>query len=148
MIKVIVVAHGQFASGILTSLKLIAGEVENIEAIDFSEGMSAQELKARIKSAILGEREVLILTDLLGGTPFKVSVELAAEQKEQNVVVLSGLNLAMILEANFSRLTDDLEQLVSKMITTSKDGIVDSVSLLAEDNHDEELDEELFEDGI
>ncbi|ABP90187.1 PTS sugar transporter subunit IIA [Streptococcus suis] len=144
MIKVIVVAHGQFASGILTSLKLIAGEVENIEAIDFSEGMSAQELKARIKSAILGEREVLILTDLLGGTPFKVSVELATEQKEQNVVVLSGLNLAMILEANFSRLTDDLEQLVGKLITTSKDGIVDSVSLLAEDNHDEEL----FEDGI
>ncbi|HEM5682762.1 TPA: PTS N-acetylgalactosamine transporter subunit IIA [Streptococcus suis] len=144
MIKVIVVAHGQFASGILTSLKLIAGEVENIEAIDFSEGMSAQELKARIKSAILGEREVLILTDLLGGTPFKVSVELAAEQKEQNVVVLSGLNLAMILEANFSRLIDDLEQLVGKLITTSKDGIVDSVSLLAEDNHDEEL----FEDGI
>ncbi|AHF59032.1 TPA: PTS sugar transporter subunit IIA [Streptococcus suis] len=144
MIKVIVVAHGQFASGILTSLKLIAGEVENIEAIDFSEGMSAQELKARIKSAILGEREVLILTDLLGGTPFKVSVELAAEQKEQNVVVLSGLNLAMILEANFSRLTDDLEQLVGKLITTSKDGIVDSGSLLAEDNHDEEL----FEDGI
>ncbi|HEM3430803.1 TPA: PTS N-acetylgalactosamine transporter subunit IIA [Streptococcus suis] len=144
MIKVIVVAHGQFASGILTSLKLIAGEVENIEAIDFSEGMSAQELKARIKSAILGEREVLILTDLLGGTPFKVSVELAAEQKEQNVVVLSGLNLAMILEANFSRLTDDLEQLVGKLITTSKDGIIDSVSLLAEDNHDEEL----FEDGI
>ncbi|MFX4021566.1 PTS N-acetylgalactosamine transporter subunit IIA [Streptococcus suis] len=144
MIKVIVVAHGQFASGILTSLKLIAGEVENIEAIDFSEGMSAQELKARIKAAILGEREVLILTDLLGGTPFKVSVELAAEQKEQNVVVLSGLNLALILEANFSRLTDDLEQLVGKLITTSKDGIVDSVSLLAEDNHDEEL----FEDGI
>ncbi|HEM4488233.1 TPA: PTS sugar transporter subunit IIA [Streptococcus suis] len=144
MIKVIVVAHGQFASGILTSLKLIAGEVENIEAIDFSEGMSAQELKARIKAAILGEREVLILTDLLGGTPFKVSVELATEQKEQNVVVLSGLNLAMILEANFSRLTDDLEQLVGKLITTSKDGIVDSVSLLAEDNHDEEL----FEDGI
>ncbi|AIG43686.1 PTS N-acetylgalactosamine transporter subunit IIA [Streptococcus suis 6407] len=142
--KVIVVAHGQFASGILTSLKLIAGEVENIEAIDFSEGMSAQELKARIKSAILGEREVLILTDLLGGTPFKVSVELATEQKEQNVVVLSGLNLAMILEANFSRLTDDLEQLVGKLITTSKYGIVDSVSLLAEDNHDEEL----FEDGI
>ncbi len=134
MIKVIVVAHGQFASGILTSLKLIAGEVENIEAIDFSEGMSAQELKARIKSAILGEREVLILTDLLGGTPFKVSVELATEQKEQNVVVLSGLNLAMILEANFSRLTDDLEQLVGKLITASKDGIVDSVSLLAEDN--------------
>ncbi|HEM5029810.1 PTS N-acetylgalactosamine transporter subunit IIA [Streptococcus sp. 2020WUSS084] len=144
MIKVIVVAHGQFASGILTSLKLIAGEVENIEAIDFSEGMSAQELKARIKAAILDEREVLILTDLLGGTPFKVSVELAAEQKEQNVIVLSGLNLAMILEANFSRLTDDLEQLVGKLITTSKDGIVDSVSLLAEDNHDEEL----FEDGI
>lgn len=50
----------------------------------------------------------------------------------------------MILEANFSRLTDDLEQLVGKLITTSKDGIVDSVSLLAEDNHDEEL----FEDGI
>ncbi|MFX3860103.1 hypothetical protein ACJBTQ_10370 [Streptococcus suis] len=50
---------------------------------------------------MLGEREVFILTDLLGGTPFKVSVELSTEQKEQNVVVLSGLNIAMILEANF-----------------------------------------------
>ncbi|MFX3889346.1 PTS sugar transporter subunit IIA, partial [Streptococcus suis] len=67
-----------------------------------------------------GEREVLILTDLLGGTPFKVSVELSAEHKEQNVVVLSGLNLSMIFEANFSRLKDDLEKLVGKLITTSK----------------------------
>lgn len=144
MIKILIVAHGSFASGILTSLKLIAGDIERVEAIDFVEGMSAKEVKERIQSALSSEKEVLILTDLLGGTPFKVSVELATEQSEQAILVLSGLNLAMLLEAHFARATADIHQLVGKLITAAKDGIVDSVSLLAEDCQDEDV----FEDGI
>ncbi|MGT2711439.1 PTS sugar transporter subunit IIA [Streptococcus oriscaviae] len=145
MIQLVVVAHGKFASGILTSLELIAGQVEKIEAIDFIEGMSAQEVKERIKSVISSEEEVLVLTDLLGGTPFKVSVELAAENPDQTIAVISGLNLAMLLDASFSRLTDEFEPLVSKLVNVAKEGVVDSISLLEQGSTS---GEECFTDGI
>lgn len=145
MIQLVIVAHGKFASGILTSLELIAGQVEKIQAVDFVEGMSAPEVKERIKSVISSEEKVLVLTDLLGGTPFKVSVELVTEHPEKSIAVLSGLNLAMLLEANFSRLTDDLEPLVSKLVNVAREGVADSITLLEQDNGTEA---ELFEDGI
>lgn len=145
MIQLVVVAHGKFASGILTSLELIAGQVEKIEAVDFIEGMSAQEVKERIKSVISSEEEVLILTDLLGGTPFKVSVELAAENPDKTIAVISGLNLAMLLDASFSRLTDEFEPLVSKLVNVAKEGVVDSISLLEQASTS---GEECFTDGI
>nr|WP_156806271.1 PTS sugar transporter subunit IIA [Streptococcus sp. S784/96/1] len=145
MIQLVIVAHGKFASGILTSLELIAGKVEKIQAVDFTDGMSDQEVKERIKSVISSEEKVLVLTDLLGGTPFKVSVELVTEHSEKSIAVLSGLNLSMLLEANFSRLTDDLELLVSKLVNVAREGVADSITLLKQDNGTEE---ELFEDGI
>lgn len=144
MIQLVVVAHGEFASGILTSLRLIAGEVEKVVAIDFVEGMSAQEVKDRIKQTISGEKQVLILTDLAGGTPFKTSVELVVEQGQQEIAVLSGLNLAMLLDASFSRLTYEFEPLVQKLVAVAKEGVVDSIRLLAQDDEEDQL----FEDGI
>lgn len=71
--KIVLVGHGHFATGIYSSLQLIAGNQENVEAIDFVEGMPADELKQKILLAISNEEEVLILSDLLGGSPFKVS---------------------------------------------------------------------------
>lgn len=144
MVQIIVVAHGNFASGILSSLKLIAGDLENILPIDFVEGMSARELGGHIASAIPEDDKTLILTDLLGGTPFKVSIEVAQQFPDDEVVVLSGLNLAMLLDASFSRLNYDFETLIEKLVQVGKDGIVDSVSLL---NQKEET-AVLFEDGI
>ncbi|MBJ6745349.1 PTS sugar transporter subunit IIA [Streptococcus sp. 121] len=144
MVQIIVVAHGNFASGILSSLKLIAGDLENILPIDFVEGMSARELGSHIASAIPEDDKTLILTDLLGGTPFKVSIEVAQQFSDDEVVVLSGLNLAMLLDASFSRLNYDFETLIEKLVQVEKDGIVDSVSLL---NQKEET-AALFQDGI
>lgn len=59
--KIVLVGHGHFATGIYSSLQLIAGNQENVEAIDFVEGMSADELKQKILLAISNEEEVLIL---------------------------------------------------------------------------------------
>lgn len=144
MIKLVVATHGNFASGIMSSLKLIAGDVENVEAIDFVEGMSAGEFKEKLATAVAGQGQVIVLTDLLGGTPFKTGVELVAELPEQQVAVLSGLNLAMLLDASFSRLTDDFETLVSKLVSVAKEGVVDSISLFSASSNDDDA----FEDGI
>ena len=58
--KIIVIGHGNFATGIHSSLKLIAGEQEKVDAIDFVEGMSANELKEKILAAITSDEEVFV----------------------------------------------------------------------------------------
>ncbi len=143
MIKLVVVAHGHFATGAASALELIAGKQEEVAVIDFSEGMSAQTVKEKIASELIDQTEVLVLSDLLGGTPFKVSTELMAEFNGK-MNVLSGLNLAMLIEAAFARNMLTFEELVDKLITTAKDGVVDARSLFAADDDSEED----FEGGI
>ncbi len=143
MIKLVVVAHGHFATGAASALELIAGKQEEVAVIDFSEGMSAQTVKEKIASELIDQTEVLVLSDLLGGTPFKVSTELMAEFNGK-MNVLSGLNLAMLIEAAFARNMLSFDELVGKLISTAKDGVVDARSLFAADDDSEED----FEGGI
>lgn len=143
MIKLVVVAHGHFATGAASALELIAGKQEEVAVIDFSEGMSAQTVKEKIVAELVDQSEVLILSDLLGGTPFKVSTELMAEFNGK-MNVLSGLNLAMLIEAVFARNMLSFDELVDKLVTTAKDGVVDARSLFDTDDNSEED----FEGGI
>lgn len=143
MIKLVVVAHGHFATGAASALELIAGKQEEVAVIDFSEGMSAQTVKEKIAAELVNQSEVLVLSDLLGGTPFKVSTELMAEFNGK-MNVLSGLNLAMLIEAAFARNMLSFEGLVDKLVTTAKDGVVDAHSLFTADDDSEED----FEGGI
>lgn len=143
MIKLVVVAHGHFATGAASALELIAGKQEEVAVIDFSEGMSAQTVKEKIAAELVNQSEVLVLSDLLGGTPFKVSTELMAEFNGK-MNVLSGLNLAMLIEAAFARNMLSFDELVDKLVTTAKDGVVDARSLFDTDDNSEED----FEGGI
>ncbi|HEU3420601.1 TPA: PTS sugar transporter subunit IIA [Streptococcus pneumoniae] len=142
--KIVLVGHGHFATGIYSSLQLIAGNQENVEAIDFVEGMSADELKQKILLAISNEEEVLILSDLLGGSPFKVSSTMG-ENPAKTVNVLSGLNLAMLMEAVFARMAHSFDEVVNKSVVVAQGGVVNGKELFSTDAEEEEED---FESGI
>lgn len=143
MIKLVVVAHGHFATGAASALELIAGKQENVVVIDFSEGMSAQTVKEKIAAELVDQSEVLVLSDLLGGTPFKVSTELmTAFNGKMNV--LSGLNLAMLIEAVFAREMLAFDDLVDKLVNTAKEGVVNAQTLFAA----EDQEDDAFEGGI
>ncbi|MGT2888058.1 PTS sugar transporter subunit IIA [Streptococcus didelphis] len=145
MIKLIIVAHGNFPSGILSALELIAGKQEEVLAIDFVAGMSTEELKLLIQKDLSAANKVLILTDLLGGSPFNVSSALSMDYLDKSIRVLSGLNLAMLMEAVLSRSTvADLDQLADKALAAAHNGILDFESCLADtDCHNND-----FEGGI
>lgn len=128
MIKMIIVAHGELASGLLSALELIVGKQEQIEVVNFSEGMSPKEFKEKLKGAC-GAPDVIVLSDLLGGTPFKVSVELTSELVNQNIAVLAGTNLAMLIEASLMRLTCEFDELVNRLVEVAKENVIDAQSL-------------------
>ena len=143
--EIVLVGHGHFATGIYSSLQLIAGNQENVEAIDFVEGMSADELKQKILLAISNEEEVLILSDLLGGTPFKVSSTIMGENPAKTMNVLSGLNLAMLMEAVFARMAHGFDEVADKAVAAAQSGVVNGKELFSTDV---EAEEEDFESGI
>ena len=73
LIGIIVTGHGNFASGLASSIEVIAGKQDKFEAIDFP----------------------------IGGTPFNQSVILSTHLP--NSKVISGTNVPVLLEALFSR---------------------------------------------
>mgnify|MGYP000562147186 CR=1 FL=1 len=52
MIGLIVTGHGNFASGLTSSLKLIAGEPKNYVAVDFLESYSVDDLERELTKAL------------------------------------------------------------------------------------------------
>ncbi|HEL1200909.1 TPA: PTS sugar transporter subunit IIA [Streptococcus equi subsp. zooepidemicus] len=141
MISIIVIGHGHFASGIVSSLELIAGRQEGITAIDFTAEMTAADVHERLSAVLQPKAQALVLCDLLGGTPFKVAAALMEELSESTLDILSGLNLAMLIEAVFARQEQlDLEQIVAKLLTTAKEGISNWKSLSGETD-EADLDE-------
>ncbi len=99
---IIITGHGNFATGLKSSLDLIVGNHDFIKAIDFTEEKSPESLKEEIKDFIReSKNKVYIFTDLIGGTPFKVSSELTLDFS--SVEVLCGTNLPMLVEATMMK---------------------------------------------
>lgn len=144
MIGVIVTGHGNFATGLLSSLELIAGTQENLIGIDFTADDNTETLEVKIKEAIetLGN-EVIVLSDLVGGSPFKVSALLGQQLQEKKIGVVAGTNLGMVLEVALCR--DGME--VADLVDFAVNSGVNAVKPFA--IKVKEIEEEINEfDGI
>lgn len=143
MIGIIISGHGNFATGIFSSLNLIAGTPANVEYVDFVESDSIDTLKEKYINAVnnLGNCDsILALADLTGGSPFKTLVELKTEINVP-MEVIGGCNLPMMLELSMAKdFLDDLHMLADTALEVGKNGIV-KFELI-------ERVEETCEDGI
>ena len=106
MIGIIITGHGNFGTGLTSSVKLIAGMPECYETVDFIQEHSVDDLEANLNNAIDKLKEctdgIIIFTDLVGGSPFKTSVEISLK-REEKIVVLCGTNLGMLIETSMGR---------------------------------------------
>ena len=123
MIGMIITGHGEFASGLHSSMKLIVGEQKNVAAIDFLESDSTEALGKKLKIAIetLACENVVFYSDLLGGSPFKEAVEVCMKLGKGRVI--AGTNLAMLLEASMMKDEVSIDVLVLMSLETGKTGI-------------------------
>lgn len=104
MLGIILTGHGGFASGMEQAMKQILGEQSQFIAIDFPESSTTARLTAQLEQAVaeLDEAEGLVfLTDLLGGTPFRVASTLAMQKSGREVI--TGTNLQLLLEMVLER---------------------------------------------
>lgn len=144
MIGVVVTGHGHFPTGLLSAVELVAGTPENMRGVDFESGQSTDDLKANLKEAInsLDSDDVLILADLVGGSPFNMAAVLKSEIADKHIKVMAGVNMAALVEATFSRNFASLDELAELVEQAGTAGIADM------DTMSQECGEPEFEDGL
>jgi PTS system N-acetylgalactosamine-specific IIA component len=104
MLGIILTGHGGFASGMEKAMKQILGEQSQFIAIDFPESSTTALLTAQLEQAVEtldSEEDIVFLTDLLGGTPFRVASTLAMQKDGREVI--TGTNLQLLLEMVLER---------------------------------------------
>lgn len=104
MLSIILTGHGGFASGMEKAMKQILGDQPQFIAIDFPETSTTTLLTSQLEQAVQeleNEEGLIFLTDLLGGTPFRVASTLAMKKTGREVV--TGTNLQLLLEMVLDR---------------------------------------------
>lgn len=120
--NILLISHGLMGEGIIDSLKMLIGEVEGLDVITFGKEMGVDELREIIEVYLDNySGNLLIFTDMKGGTPFNV-VSVLTHEKE-NVEVFYGMNLPLIIEAASMKGMMELNELVKHI----EGNIVDSI---------------------
>ena len=103
----IIASHANLAAELLTACELIIGPVRSARAISVQREDGVDRVRELFLSAIKETGEdgegVLIMTDMIGGTPANIG---SAFIEEGKVDVLTGVNLPMVLK--FFNSQDDL----------------------------------------
>ena len=124
MIGILLVAHGQMASGLLNATELIVGEQEAVAMIELKEMDAIDALEASIDQEVqkLNSGDgVLVLVDLFGASPFNASARVAVRYLD--VDVITGMNLPMILETVMNKETSDLQSLIEIATNAGMGGV-------------------------
>ena len=96
--KILVGSHGHMASGMKTSIEILSGKQDNLETYDAyvenEEGNIAEAVENFLQKHPKEETKLLV-ADIYGGS---VCQQMMRFINEDNVYVIAGANLAMLLE--------------------------------------------------
>ncbi|MDR2395857.1 MAG: hypothetical protein LBD57_04590 [Endomicrobium sp.] len=133
MIKIIVAAHCGLAAEFVNAAVAISGTHPNLYFVERSSNGSLQHIYLSIETLlkdIIDDDGILILTDLLGGSPCNAAIQASMNLK---VEVISGVNLPMILSAVMLSTTNiNLSELAKKVLNKGQKSIVNVKKLLEE----------------
>jgi PTS system mannose-specific IIA component len=120
----VIISHGEMANGMVDAACMIIGEQEGVVTVILKETDDVDGLKKRVETALqqvdAGDG-VLVLVDLFGATPFNVSARVAVEHDQ--VEVITGMNLPMLLEVALQRESQGFAELVEIAKEAGRSGV-------------------------
>ncbi len=125
MIGLLIVTHSDLGREFLNAAEFIVGRLDSADAVSITQTADSEQIRKMIeeKVSLLNTGEgVLILTDMLGGTPSNISLSFL---KEEMVEVLTGVNLPMVIAIAQNRPDMDL----SKLAEAAQEAAKTSISL-------------------
>lgn len=121
IMKLVVTGHGNYATGIESTVKLLAGGLDNVSFIDFTGNMDENSLNKKFSDEIKDDQQIVFICDLLGGTPFKEAVKLSV-LSDKEISVTCGCNVGSIMEVGLqlSSFDGSSDELAKKLVSISQ----------------------------
>jgi PTS system mannose-specific IIA component len=130
MIKIIIITHGQLGHELLKTAEAIVGKQEDTIVVPLApqEGLTSLcQRTGEILESVDSRAGALILTDMLGGTPCNACLPYC---NTNNIEIVSGVNLYMMLSSFINRTNLDLKKLADKVIEDGRKSITNAKDML------------------
>lgn len=129
MIHVILTTHGPLADAMLSSARMVYGDLPHVFPVMLSEtkGINGfrDEFAAVLHQASKRADGVLVLCDLQSGTPWNIACHHAfAPETTPPVAVLGGVNFPMLLLSDEIKTLNDVNQAAAVLLQQAKETLV------------------------
>jgi len=123
MIGLLIVTHCDLGAELLNAAEFIVGKVDKADTVAITETTGSEKLRKSIENKVTALNSgdgVIILTDMFGGTPSNLSLSFL---RDEQIEVLTGVNLPMLIAIIQNRSDMKLSALAEKAQEAGKAGI-------------------------
>lgn len=134
MKEIILATHGHLSEEFKRTAELIVGEVNNIRCFCMTKAKSEDDAKKELEGLIedSNEENLIILTDLFGGSAANICAELLMRGHRFNL--LAGLNLPMLLTLlTIDNDESSTDELLKEVLKAGSDGVLNVNQILQKD---------------
>ena len=129
MVKLILITHGVLGQVLVETAASICccAASSKVTVFSVSGKVNLDELENKIKAS-LGQEDTLILADIFGGTACNLALKCVAGK--ENVLVVPGVNLNMVLAAFSKQDKLGLKDLAAKVINDGKKAVFEATEFV------------------
>lgn len=139
---VVLVSHGGMAEGMKISLNMLAGPKDEVLAVGLPDGSTADEFAVMFAdkiAPITAEDEIILLADIIGGSPLTTALNVLAEKGMlANTTILGGMSLPLALTTCIMKDMMDKETLVATVLNEAL-GSMKEFKVVSDDDDEEDL---------
>jgi len=130
--KILIVGHGEYGSGMKSAIKLLTGVNDNIDAINLNEELTHNEYTVMLQEYVANNKDLVIFADMTGGAPFQIaSREILLNEDSQNQFVIGGASVGCILEVVMNTLVLKSEDELKSIIDLAVNNIKEMTSVIS-----------------
>jgi PTS system mannose-specific IIA component len=122
MTGLVVVAHAGLAAALINAAEMIVGKIDGAASVEIKPDDSVENIRLALTEALqsVGSEEIIIMTDMFGGTPSNMSLSFL---KENQIEVLTGVNLPMLIKFASDRDRLGVAELAAQVRDTGREGV-------------------------
>ena len=120
--QIVIATHGNYAAGLFSALKVQGADKANVSIIAaYTEDDDFEACFDRVISAFNKEEEIVVLTDLLGGSVNQIAMKYSLNRK---LWIISGVNLPLVINATLLKVSNNLEKQISMIVEQSREQLL------------------------
>lgn len=130
--KILIVGHGEYATGMKSAIKFLTGVNNNIDAINLNDELTHNDYTIMVQEYVANNKDLIIFADMTGGAPFQIaSREILLNEDSENQFVIGGVSVGCILEVVMNTLVLNSEDELENIINIAVNNIQDMTSIIS-----------------